>query len=67
MSVTMRQFRRLPIWLVLILLIGLIPPVEAAQASLLGSDFRGEALKERALEAYMYAQRKGTPLNYGKH
>jgi thiosulfate dehydrogenase len=33
---------------------------------------RGERLdpdgpRMRALEAYIYAQRKGTPLNYGKH
>ena len=32
-----------------------------------GERFEPDDPRMRALEAYMYAQRKGTPLNYGKH
>lgn len=32
-----------------------------------GKRFEPDDPKMRALEAYIYAQRKGTPLNYGKH
>jgi thiosulfate dehydrogenase len=32
-----------------------------------GTRFEPDDPRMRALEAYIYAQRKGTPLNYGKH
>ncbi|MBN1488321.1 MAG: hypothetical protein JXA69_00260 [Phycisphaerae bacterium] len=32
-----------------------------------GKRFEPDDAKMRALEAYIYAQRKGTPLEYGKH
>ena len=32
-----------------------------------GERFEPDDARMRALEAYIYAQRKGTPLNYGKH
>jgi thiosulfate dehydrogenase len=32
-----------------------------------GQRFEADDARMRALEAYIYAQRKGTPLNYGKH
>jgi thiosulfate dehydrogenase len=32
-----------------------------------GKPFEADDLRMRAMEAYIYAQRKGTPLMYGKH